>query len=102
MSLAPSLKWESLNLSEPVLKTIKEHFKFKCMTPIQVIVCNIKKIMYLHWINKKLFFVGRIYKEFFRKKKRCRCRSSHWQRENTGIFSANARIDFSKFSLLCL
>jgi len=36
MSLAPSLKWESLNLSEPVLKTINEHFKFKCMTPIQV------------------------------------------------------------------
>ncbi|XP_022165066.1 probable ATP-dependent RNA helicase DDX55 homolog [Myzus persicae] len=36
MSLAPSLQWESLNLSEPVLKTIKEHFKFKCMTPIQV------------------------------------------------------------------
>jgi len=44
MSLAPSLKWESLNLSEPVLKTIKEHFKFQCMTPIQVIVCNIIRI----------------------------------------------------------
>lgn len=36
MSSAPSLEWESLNLSKPVLKTIKEHFKFKCMTPIQV------------------------------------------------------------------
>lgn len=38
MASAPSLEWESLNLSDPVLKTIKEHFKFKCMTPIQVIL----------------------------------------------------------------
>lgn len=36
MSLAPSLEWESLNLSDTVLKTIREQFKFKCMTPIQV------------------------------------------------------------------
>lgn len=49
MSLAPSLDWESLNLSEPVLKTIKETLKFKCMTPIQVTSCDcIKMYIYEH------------------------------------------------------
>lgn len=41
MSLTPSLKWESLNLSDPIQKTIKEQFKFQCMTPIQVFKENI-------------------------------------------------------------
>lgn len=47
MSLTPSLNWESLSLSKPVLKTIEEQFKFKCMTPIQVI----KKLLYLFFEN---------------------------------------------------
>lgn len=45
MSLAPSLKWETLNLSDPIQKTITEQFKFKCMTPIQVFVENIIKVL---------------------------------------------------------
>lgn len=44
MSLTPSLKWETLNLSDPILKTISEQFKFKCMTPIQVFKENIFKL----------------------------------------------------------
>ncbi|XP_050442815.1 probable ATP-dependent RNA helicase DDX55 homolog [Adelges cooleyi] len=35
MALPPSLMWEDLNLSSPILKTIKENFKFDRMTPIQ-------------------------------------------------------------------
>lgn len=51
MSLAPSLEWESLNLSDPVQKTIKEQFKFKCMTPIQVF----KEYFFLYYfsVNEK-------------------------------------------------
>jgi superfamily II DNA/RNA helicase len=57
MASAPSLEWKSLNLSDPVLKTIKEHFKFKCMTPIQVNVQIIKMFNYTSLINNKSSYI---------------------------------------------
>lgn len=77
MSLTPSLNWESLSLSKPVLKTIKEQFKFKCMTPIQVIKNYYTYFFFKRSMNIHSYYLGRMYKKLFGEKEGCCCRSSH-------------------------